>query len=260
LVAPTVTFRPAITTVTPLPTATITPSPEPRSPFDALPPTATVAIPQFLPPEQVDIVDAVLTDAQQLTNMDWRLLGLKQVIWNDLPLTCNDVDQNTLTVPQGVLEQGINGYRIMIGDLDNTQVRVYHATDNEWLFCPDANVLDVGGDALSFNLFSQELIQLALNDLAQQLGVRVGSIRVADAFAITWVDSSLGCPAEGQNYVVQLTDGYRIVLASDDVLYAYHSDFSRVQPCPLGREELPPPFDPTATPTITNTPLPTAIP
>lgn len=258
---------PTVTFVIPTATHTTTPTPTPspvgtvQSPLDMLPNTPTVAVPAFLPPDVQPIVNAVL-DASQTESGRLRLLGIKRVRWADADFTCQSVDQNTLAIPGGLQVLGVSGYRVMVGTTEGTSAVVYftNATGSRLLRCEDANLLDTSGDALAINLFAQELITLAKQDLARQLGVVVGSIRVASAFAITWTDSSLGCPAEGQNYQVQITDGYRIVLAYRDALYPYHADFSRVQACPAGQEALPVPFAPTATPTITPTPPATIIP
>ena len=60
-------------------------------------------------------------------------------------------------------------------------------------------------------------------DLAQRLGVGVAQLEVASVDAMTWNDSSLGCPQPGQAYLPALTPGARVVLKHAGELYEYHA-------------------------------------
>lgn len=69
----------------------------------------------------------------------------------------------------------------------------------------------------------EEIIEQARRDLAGRLGVPVEEIRVVEARAVTWPDSSLGCPEPERLYLQVLTPGYRVVLEAQGQRYAYHA-------------------------------------
>ena len=52
-------------------------------------------------------------------------------------------------------------------------------------------------------------------------------IDIVDAAYVTWRDSSIGCPRPGMQYMQVLTNGSRILLRANAVLYYYHSGGSR---------------------------------
>ena len=62
----------------------------------------------------------------------------------------------------------------------------------------------------------------AVADLAARLDVEPTEVVVVSVEAVTWRDSSLGCPQEGFMYQQVLTEGVRIVLEVDGTTYEYH--------------------------------------
>lgn len=66
------------------------------------------------------------------------------------------------------------------------------------------------------------LLHSAKMDMAAHAAVDPGQIQVIVAEAMTWPDSSLGCPQPGRMYAQVLTPGYRIVLRSPKAVYYYH--------------------------------------
>jgi len=79
---------------------------------------------------------------------------------------------------------------------------------------------------------SRALVELARQDLAGQLGMKVEDITLAAVEAVEWRDSSLGCPQPGMNYLQVITPGYRITLAAQGQSYEYHTNkSSRVVRC-----------------------------
>jgi hypothetical protein len=69
-------------------------------------------------------------------------------------------------------------------------------------------------------------LQLAIrarNDLALKLGIRVDDISIASAQAVSWPDSSLGCPQPGMAYSQVVTPGYLIQLEANGKMYEYHA-------------------------------------
>ena len=69
----------------------------------------------------------------------------------------------------------------------------------------------------------KERIEQARQDLAARLGVPAAEIQVVEARAVTWPDSSLGCPEPGRMYLQVLTPGFRIVLETGGKRYTYHA-------------------------------------
>ena len=70
----------------------------------------------------------------------------------------------------------------------------------------------------------QDMIAKVKAALASRLGVSPDEIIVVSVEAVTWNDSSLGCPSSGVSYLQVLTPGYKIILRVDGVEYAYHTD------------------------------------
>ena len=68
------------------------------------------------------------------------------------------------------------------------------------------------------------LTEKAKEDLAQRLHLLIAQINLVETRAVTWSDSSLGCPQKGMFYTQVLTDGYLIRLEVDGTQYEYHAD------------------------------------
>lgn len=73
----------------------------------------------------------------------------------------------------------------------------------------------------------QGFVDQATGDLADRLDVEPASITVVSAEAVSWGDTSLGCPQPGMRYAQVVTDGTKIVLEHDGTEYAYHSGGDR---------------------------------
>jgi hypothetical protein len=73
----------------------------------------------------------------------------------------------------------------------------------------------------------QPYIDIAVGDLAQRLSIDAAAITVTSAAVVVWPDSSLGCPAPGQQYAQVTTDGALILLSAADTEYPYHAGGSR---------------------------------
>ena len=66
------------------------------------------------------------------------------------------------------------------------------------------------------------LIDAAVADLVELVGVDEASVVVVLAEHVTWRDGSIGCPDPDLSYTQALVDGYRIELAVGDATYWYH--------------------------------------
>lgn len=65
--------------------------------------------------------------------------------------------------------------------------------------------------------------EVAAADLATYLGVEPDEVEVVSVDAVTWRDSSVGCPQKGFMYQQVVTEGTRIILEVDGTRYQYHS-------------------------------------
>ena len=69
---------------------------------------------------------------------------------------------------------------------------------------------------------TMSLVTGAVSDLAARLGIAPGAVTVVTAEAVTWGDTSLGCPQPGQRYLQVITDGLLVVLEAEGRRYEYH--------------------------------------
>jgi len=78
--------------------------------------------------------------------------------------------------------------------------------------------------ALAFGVdeTSDKAVALARDALSRQLGTVVDSTSVVDVVAMSWPDSSLGCPKPGMMYSPVLLSGHLVRLRVSNVVYAVH--------------------------------------
>jgi hypothetical protein len=72
---------------------------------------------------------------------------------------------------------------------------------------------------------------LALADLATELGIAPAAITVQVIEPVEWPDASLGCPQPDMMYAQVVTPGYRIVLEVDGKSYEYHTGGGGIVRC-----------------------------
>ena len=70
----------------------------------------------------------------------------------------------------------------------------------------------------------EDMIAKCKADLASRLGISQDAITVVRAEAVTWNNSSLGCPIEGMMYSQVLTPGYQIILMANGGEYDYRTN------------------------------------
>ncbi len=70
---------------------------------------------------------------------------------------------------------------------------------------------------------TQDDVTRATADLAERLGVPVGSVRLVAQEEVTWRDGSLGCAQPDFSYTQSLTPGSRITLQVGGRDYEYHA-------------------------------------
>jgi hypothetical protein len=74
---------------------------------------------------------------------------------------------------------------------------------------------------------AERVIQLARQDMAQELNVSIDEIREVSVEAVEWPDTSLGCPQPGMMYAQVITPGFKVVLAAKGQTVEYHTDSGR---------------------------------
>jgi hypothetical protein len=74
---------------------------------------------------------------------------------------------------------------------------------------------------------AQPLVDQAIADLAQRLSIGASEIELVRFEAVTWPDSSLGCPQPDMAYMQVLVEGYLIVLRAGQDTYEYHGSGAR---------------------------------
>jgi hypothetical protein len=70
----------------------------------------------------------------------------------------------------------------------------------------------------------EKAAELAVNDLAERLGVDRGSIAVASVEAVEWSDACLGIQAPDLFCAQVITPGFRVTLTAGGETYFYHTD------------------------------------
>lgn len=70
----------------------------------------------------------------------------------------------------------------------------------------------------------QKLIALATADLMKRFSIPAEQVQFKEAAAVTWPDSSLGCPNPASMYLQVLTPGYLIRLQAAERTFEYHTD------------------------------------
>jgi hypothetical protein len=71
---------------------------------------------------------------------------------------------------------------------------------------------------------SQQIVQIAVDDLAKRLQIGAEKISVSSVEATIWPDGSLGCPKQGVMYTQVLTPGFKLILEVEGRSYPYHTD------------------------------------
>jgi hypothetical protein len=153
------------------------------------------------------------------------VVSVSEVVWPDGSLGCPQPGQmyTQATMP---------GYQITLSY--QGQEYNYH-TDMQRAFLCENPVS--GGFVDKKNLVPElRLVNMAIADLAQRLGIDKSLIIPQPLVAKRWPDTSLGCPDPGQTYTPADKAGYEIMLkvkqqGGQEQTYIYHSDLERIVFC-----------------------------
>jgi hypothetical protein len=85
-------------------------------------------------------------------------------------------------------------------------------------------VKDESSKSTTQNSDERHLVLQAKEDLAHRLSIKVDKVKLLELRAVTWPDSSLGCPKAGEVYDQVPQNGFLIRLEAEGSMYFYHSD------------------------------------
>jgi hypothetical protein len=94
------------------------------------------------------------------------------------------------------------------------------------VYCDAQRPVDLSLDAAppTSDPAAQAMVELARQDLANELEIDAAEVTVMTVSPIEWPDSSLGCPQPDASYLQVLTPGFKIELQALGQLYTYHTD------------------------------------
>ncbi len=162
------------------------------------------------------------------TQVQLALADLLNVTPKDVPFVTyeSEVDPATLTcVDQLVGDIPTFGEgEALVFQYKETKFYVVSSQDALWV-CRSGPL--TAGESLTLDKAKEK----AIEDLAQRLGIPKERIQVVEAKEVTWDDTSLGCPVEGQKYAQILTPGFLVVLKVGEQTYAYHGSSRKIFLC-----------------------------
>ena len=80
------------------------------------------------------------------------------------------------------------------------------------------------GDGADGTAIDGDAAQAAVLDAAERADVDPDAVEVVTQERVTWPDSALGCPQDGQFYTQALVEGYRLVLEAGGQTLHYHGE------------------------------------
>jgi hypothetical protein len=153
------------------------------------------------------------------------VVSVSEVVWPDGSLGCPQPGQvyTQATMP---------GYQIVLSY--QGQEYVYHTDMNRAFLCE--NIAASAQNRKSNIAPELKLVNMAVDDLAQRLGIDKSLIIPQPLVATQWPDTSLGCPEPGATYTPSETMGYEIMLkvrpdGGQEQIYIYHSDLEHIVFC-----------------------------
>jgi hypothetical protein len=233
--APTRTLIPPTATLTPLPVEA-TPAPT-----DLPAPSALVGAPteegvEAIPSDAQALIEQVVGDLvteRELDPADVRLLSLERFIWPDASWGCR------ARYDEGYTESGtVRGYRLVFGT-DRRAYVVHSGADGAFFVCEDRDWLRLEGEPIPLDPIAQFMVDLTARDAARRLDIPPEDLTLVSLIALTWPDSSIGCPKSNAEYANDPTPGYRIVFRAVEQPLIYHTSIREIARCAPDEEILP---------------------
>lgn len=169
--------------------------------------------------EAIEVARRALAEQLKVGENTIELEYALPVNWSDTSLGC---PQEGMMYAQVI----VPGYRIGL-QAGGTSYQV-HVGDGRAVVCAEPADPAPAPDEVAA---LARVIELARQDLAERLGIDLEQIEVRSAEAVTWPNTSLGCPKPGMMYAEVLVEGYLIELVVDGKSYEYHADQERVVLC-----------------------------
>jgi hypothetical protein len=89
-----------------------------------------------------------------------------------------------------------------------------------------------------------DILQIIIDDAAIRAGVSADAVTVVRAEAVTWSDSSLGCPQPDMMYLPVLTEGFWVVLDVAGAEYDFRGTERNFILCEIPPDQRQPPVQP----------------
>ncbi|RME12731.1 MAG: hypothetical protein D6802_03460 [Ardenticatenia bacterium] len=163
-----------------------------------------------------------------------QVLEQEEVEWPNTALGCPRPDY-------AYAEVIVPGERLLVQAPDGTRYEVHLGQDGHMVVCDEAQTplyettlfatTDVEGN-MNLSAEARPAFEAALNAL-QSEGFNVDALTLESWEAVTWRDSSLGCPQPDMMYAQVLTPGYRFVFSDRDgnVVYVHTDSGARAVVC-----------------------------
>lgn len=195
--------------------------------------TPTPLLPRVIAPGEVLTPATPPEDRMAQVVMDELGLDPRSVTIASVMPAAADCDVSDTPSPENA------SYRVVLV-VDET-VLDYRADGNDTLIqCAELPLREVHGELLTLvDPIAADMVVLAQRRLATQLDLPTRRVRLVDVQAVTWADSSLGCPVEGQTYNPVPVDGFRVEVAVAEDVYIFHTNFESLMRCDPGDEVLP---------------------
>lgn len=150
------------------------------------------------------------------------LLSIEAKTWNDSSLGCGKPGTMALQVltPGHAVRLSAQGKEHHV-----------HVAHNQAIVC-ERPVLSRKPGAVSRARGVDQMIQLAREDLAQQLGIDQALIRVTGMKPQQWSDSTMECPVAGETIRPGPLRGYKLSLRYQQRVFTYHTEMTHVRACP----------------------------
>lgn len=185
---------------------------------------------------EIDFTEAIIDDLANILEISSNRIQLVSVEvgrWGQDSLGCDitQVIYDEMVINHALSEKQVDGLRyiLLVGDI----LYEYHTENTErYQRCLSQNI--VSGEVLvAVDPLAAETLRVVQMLLATELDLSSRRVQLVDMLPVTWTDTSLGCPQEGQTYTQVDIQGYHIVVSVADDRYIYHSDSNTAYPCPL---------------------------
>jgi hypothetical protein len=126
-----------------------------------------------------------------------------------------------------LLEDGrIAAHVFVTGSTDFGTIVWFVQRDGNWVIDDIRQSADPPSGTKTVPEGAQGLVNQAIDNAADELGLAPGEITLVSIKPVNWPDTALGCPEDGGVYAAVVTPGYRIVLAGGDTTITYHTDLT----------------------------------